>query len=207
MPHVEQELLSLPGHFSSLPVFNEVRVARSLVAYIVFCISLFILLFDNSVVCHSSFYDVSLPLWHFHTFLIAVGIFLDCTGHFCSFNGYSSEIHPGITQEFQTAAMRWGHTLVTPGLWRRQCHSYYLFTTIYTFFLLMMLLFDIAVILEILCGTFGFFQRLIFSGFVYWCFQQFCYFQTYWGCKSHKDITNKDNNKITEHRAIFQRER
>jgi hypothetical protein len=107
------------GHFSSLPVFNEVRVARSLVAYIVFCISLFILLFDNSVVCHSSFYDVSLPLWHFHTFLIAVGIFLDCTGHFCSFNGYSSEIHPGITQEFQTAAMRWGHTLVTPGLWRR----------------------------------------------------------------------------------------
>jgi hypothetical protein len=35
---------------------------------------------------------------------------------------------------------------------------------------LMMLLFDIAVILEILCSTFGFFQRLIFSGFVYWCF-------------------------------------
>ncbi|XP_021358388.1 dual oxidase 2-like isoform X2 [Mizuhopecten yessoensis] len=38
---------------------------------------------------------------------------------YCGFNGYSSEIHPGITQEFQTAAMRFGHTLVTPGLWLR----------------------------------------------------------------------------------------
>ncbi|XP_033750428.1 dual oxidase 2-like isoform X2 [Pecten maximus] len=37
----------------------------------------------------------------------------------CGYNGYSSEIHPGITQEFQTAAMRFGHTLVTPGLWLR----------------------------------------------------------------------------------------
>jgi hypothetical protein len=26
VPHVEQELLSLPGHLSSLPVFNEVRI-------------------------------------------------------------------------------------------------------------------------------------------------------------------------------------
>ncbi|XP_060062787.1 dual oxidase 2-like [Ylistrum balloti] len=42
-----------------------------------------------------------------------------CTTGFCGFNGYSSEIHPGITQEFQTAAMRFGHTLVTPGLWLR----------------------------------------------------------------------------------------
>ncbi|XP_069137726.1 dual oxidase 2-like isoform X3 [Argopecten irradians] len=41
-----------------------------------------------------------------------------CT-EYCGFNGYSTEIHPGITQEFQTAAMRFGHTLVTPGLWLR----------------------------------------------------------------------------------------
>lgn len=32
---------------------------------------------------------------------------------------YNPNIHPGITAEFQTAAMRYGHTLVTPGLWRR----------------------------------------------------------------------------------------
>lgn len=42
-----------------------------------------------------------------------------CTGKLCAFNGYDSEIHPGISQEFQTAAMRFGHTLVTPGLWLR----------------------------------------------------------------------------------------
>ncbi|XP_048733941.2 dual oxidase 2-like isoform X2 [Ostrea edulis] len=43
----------------------------------------------------------------------------NCTGRFCAFNGYDSEIHPGISQEFQTAAMRFGHTLVTPGIWIR----------------------------------------------------------------------------------------
>ncbi|XP_078316138.1 dual oxidase 2-like [Crassostrea virginica] len=32
---------------------------------------------------------------------------------------YNPNIHPGITTEFQTSAMRYGHTLVTPGLWRR----------------------------------------------------------------------------------------
>lgn len=42
-----------------------------------------------------------------------------CFGQFCAFNGYDSEIHPGISQEFQTAAMRFGHTLVTSGLWLR----------------------------------------------------------------------------------------
>ncbi|XP_062578537.1 dual oxidase 2-like isoform X2 [Saccostrea cucullata] len=42
-----------------------------------------------------------------------------CTGRLCAFNGYDSEIHPGISHEFQTAAMRFGHTLVTPGLWIR----------------------------------------------------------------------------------------
>jgi hypothetical protein len=64
MPHVEQELLSLPGHFSSLPVFNEVRVARSLVAYIVFCISLFVLLTNKlSVILRSTTSD-----YHFGIF-------------------------------------------------------------------------------------------------------------------------------------------
>ena len=118
MPHVEQELSSLLGHLSSLPVFNEIRVARSLVAYIVFCISLFVLLTNKlSVILRSTTSDYHFGI--FKPFLLPLVFFLDCSGPFCNFNGYSSGIHPGITQEFQTAAMRWGHTLVTPGLWRR----------------------------------------------------------------------------------------
>ena len=34
---VGQELLSLPGHLSSPPVFSGYRVARSLVFYVMFC--------------------------------------------------------------------------------------------------------------------------------------------------------------------------
>ncbi|KAH3843834.1 hypothetical protein DPMN_117365 [Dreissena polymorpha] len=35
------------------------------------------------------------------------------------YSGYDPDIHPGIKLEFQSAAMRFGHTLVPPGLWRR----------------------------------------------------------------------------------------
>ena len=35
MPRVEQELLTLPLHMSSLPVFSGVRVVRCLVFYVV----------------------------------------------------------------------------------------------------------------------------------------------------------------------------
>ena len=44
MPLVEQELLTLPEHLSSPPVFIGVRVTRSLVLY-VFCRSLFVPLY------------------------------------------------------------------------------------------------------------------------------------------------------------------
>lgn len=39
------------------------------------------------------------------------------------YDGYKGYIHPGITHEFQSAAMRFGHTLVPPGVMRRneQC--------------------------------------------------------------------------------------
>ena len=42
MPLVEQELLTLPEHMSSTPVFSGVRVTRSLVLYVMFCRSLFV---------------------------------------------------------------------------------------------------------------------------------------------------------------------
>ena len=35
------------------------------------------------------------------------------------YTGYKSYVHPGVTHEFQSAAMRWGHTLVPPGVLRR----------------------------------------------------------------------------------------
>ena len=35
------------------------------------------------------------------------------------YTGYKSYVHPGVTHEFQAAAMRWGHTLVPPGALRR----------------------------------------------------------------------------------------
>jgi hypothetical protein len=41
---VEQELLTLPKHLNSPPVFSGVRVARSLVFCVMFCRSLFVLL-------------------------------------------------------------------------------------------------------------------------------------------------------------------
>lgn len=40
-----------------------------------------------------------------------------CLSMFCV--GYKGYIHPGITHEFQSAAMRFGHTLVPPGVMRR----------------------------------------------------------------------------------------
>ena len=45
MPLVEQELLILPDHPSSPQVFSGVRVTRSLVLYVMFCRSLFVLLY------------------------------------------------------------------------------------------------------------------------------------------------------------------
>ena len=53
---VEQELLTLSEHQSSPPIFNEVRVTRSLVFCVVLCISLFVLLcfcVGNCAVCPS----------------------------------------------------------------------------------------------------------------------------------------------------------
>jgi len=34
--------------------------------------------------------------------------------------GFNQAINPQVAHIFQSAAMRWGHTMVTPGIWRRQ---------------------------------------------------------------------------------------
>ena len=35
-------------------------------------------------------------------------------------SGYNPSINPQIAHIFQSAAMRFGHTMVTPGVWRRE---------------------------------------------------------------------------------------
>jgi len=62
---VEQELLTLPEHLSSPPVFSRFRVTRSLVSYVCFvyrCLSFCPFSFDHCVVCSSSIYGFWLPL-------------------------------------------------------------------------------------------------------------------------------------------------
>ncbi len=43
---------------------------------------------------------------------------------------YKSYVHPGITHEFQSAAMRFGHTLVPPGVYRRNADCVFHNTTL-----------------------------------------------------------------------------
>ena len=67
VPLVEQELLTLPEHLSSPPVFSMVRVTRSLVLYVCFvdrCLSFCTFSFGHCVVCSSSIYRFWLPIWY-----------------------------------------------------------------------------------------------------------------------------------------------
>ena len=60
------ELLTLPEHLSSLPVFSGIRVARSLVLYVCFvdrCLFSCPFSFGHCVVCSSSIYGFWIPLW------------------------------------------------------------------------------------------------------------------------------------------------
>ena len=72
VPLVEQELLTLPEHLSSLPVFSGVHVTRYLVLYVCFvdrCLSFCTFSFDHCVVCSSLIYGFWLPLWYLQTLL------------------------------------------------------------------------------------------------------------------------------------------
>jgi len=59
VPLVEQQLLTLPYHLSSPPVFSGIRVTRSIVLCVILCRSLFVLLsFFSWPLCFLSFFDV-----------------------------------------------------------------------------------------------------------------------------------------------------
>ena len=69
---VKQELLTLPEHLSSPPVFNGVRVTQSLVLYVCFVdryLSFCTFSFGHCVVCSFSKYRFWLPLWYLQTLL------------------------------------------------------------------------------------------------------------------------------------------
>jgi hypothetical protein len=64
VPLVEQELLTLPEHLSSPPVFSGVRVTRSLVLCVCFvdrCLSFCTFSFSHCVVCSCSIYGFWYP--------------------------------------------------------------------------------------------------------------------------------------------------
>ena len=84
---VEQELLTLPDHLSSSPVFCRVHVAQSLVFYVVVfwltivcllvffylghCLSSCLFYFGHCIACPSLIYISSwLSIWHLQTFLL-----------------------------------------------------------------------------------------------------------------------------------------
>jgi hypothetical protein len=61
MPHVEQDILTFHEHLSSPPVFSGVRVARSFIFCVMFCRSLFALLFFFFLLlCCLPFFDLLL---------------------------------------------------------------------------------------------------------------------------------------------------
>jgi dual oxidase len=40
------------------------------------------------------------------------------------YNGYKPDTHPGVSHVFQSAAFRFGHTMIPPGLYRRSAITY-----------------------------------------------------------------------------------
>ena len=70
--HVEQELLALQEHLSSPPVVIEVRAARSLLFYVMFCISLFVLFPLAIVLSVLRFMDSDCLFGVFGLFLVIV---------------------------------------------------------------------------------------------------------------------------------------
>ena len=75
VPLVEQELINLPEHLSSPPVFSGVPVTRSLVVRVCIvdrCLSFCTFSFGHCVVCSSSIYGFWLPLWYLLPIVLSV---------------------------------------------------------------------------------------------------------------------------------------
>jgi hypothetical protein len=75
VPLVEQELINLPEHLSSPPVFSGVPVTRSLVVRVCIvdrCLSFCTFSFGHCVVCSSSIYEFWLPLWYLLPIVLSV---------------------------------------------------------------------------------------------------------------------------------------
>jgi hypothetical protein len=72
VPLVDQELLTLPEHLSSSPVFSGVLVTRSLLLYVCYvdrCLPFCTFSFGHGVICSFSIYRFWLPLWYLQTLL------------------------------------------------------------------------------------------------------------------------------------------
>ena len=71
---VEQELLTLPEHLSSPPLFSGIHVTRSIVlctciCFVDRCFFFCTFSFGHCVVCFSTIYEFWLPLWYLQTLL------------------------------------------------------------------------------------------------------------------------------------------
>ena len=92
---VEQELLTLPEHLGSSPVFNGVRVTRSLVLYVCFgdrCLSFCTFSFGHCLVCSSSIYGFWLPLWYLQALLVSLVSLNTCERRYIKFYVYLSHL-------------------------------------------------------------------------------------------------------------------
>ena len=72
MPAVQQELLTLPKHLSSTPVFSGIRITQSLLFCVCFvdcCLSFCLFSFGHCVVCSSSNMNSDYPFGMFKTLL------------------------------------------------------------------------------------------------------------------------------------------
>jgi hypothetical protein len=84
MSLVEQELLTLPEHRSSPPVFSGVRVTRSLVPCVCFvdrCLSFCPFSFDHCIICSALIYGYDYICGIFKLFLVVIYICLLFSQH------------------------------------------------------------------------------------------------------------------------------
>ena len=87
--HVEQQLFTIPEQLCSLPDFSGIRVARSFVFCVMFCRSLFVLLFFFLwQLCCRSFLDLRLLI----TSLVSSCFFLYCASESPIYSRTSSNL-------------------------------------------------------------------------------------------------------------------